>query len=92
MEKENMLVSITADTSMVEKKLGLLLEVLPEHVSDEFLSVISGLLNDVVFVNYPITVGAGGTLNFVCTLDFDAAAYDQVMAAARTFKANVTHK
>jgi hypothetical protein len=36
MKKAKMLASITADTSRIESKISALLEVLPEHVTDEF--------------------------------------------------------
>ena len=87
-----MLTSISVDISLVEEKLNRLLEVFPEHFPDELLGMISGLLNNVVFVNGYVAASTGGTLNAVCICDFDSAAYDQVMTAARAFKADLTHK
>lgn len=92
METQKMLASISADTSLIEEKLNLLFEVFPEHFPDQFLGVVSGLINNVVFVNDSVAVSASGSLDVVCTLDFDVAAYDQVMTAARAFKAHVTHE
>lgn len=89
---DKMLASISADTSLIEEKLNRLFEVFPEHFSDEFLGMVSGLLNNVVFVNGSVAVGAGGSFDVVCVFDFDAAPYDQVMTAARAFKTNLAHK
>ncbi|MEZ2378889.1 hypothetical protein [Enterobacter sp. RCC_40] len=87
-----MLVRVSADTSILKEKVDALLEVLPEHVPDELLSMITGLLSDIVFVNSSPTIGTGGTFNIVYALDFNAAAYSQIMAAARTLKINLTHE
>lgn len=92
MDANKKLASISADTSRIEEKLNRLLEVFPEHFPDELFGMVSGLLNNVVFVNDPVAAGAGGTLNAVCIIDFDSAAYDQVMTATRAFKADLTHK
>ena len=89
---DKMQASISADTSLIEKKMSCLLEMFPNHFSGELYRMVSGLLNNVVFVNGPIAVRASGSLDIVCVLDFDAAAYDQVMTAARAFKADLTHK
>ncbi len=92
MGKPKMLASIVADTSMMESKISALLEVLPEHVPDELLSMITGLFSNIVFVNSSPAIGAGGSFNIVYALDFNAATYSQVMAAARAFKGNITHQ
>jgi hypothetical protein len=89
---DKMLAFISADTSLIEEKLNRLFEVFPKHFSDELLGMVSGLLNNVVFVNGPVAVGAGGALDIVCVFDFDAASYDQVMTAAGAFKTNLAHK
>jgi hypothetical protein len=89
---DKMLASISADTSLIEEKLNRLFEVFPKHFSDELLGMVSGLLNHLVFVDGPVAVGAGGTLDIVCIFDFDSAAYDQIMTAARAFKVDLTHK
>ncbi|MCE2003126.1 hypothetical protein LWT89_18070 [Enterobacter asburiae] len=92
METKKILASISADTSILNDKLQALLEVLPEHVPDELLSMITGLLSDIVFVNSSPTTGTGGTFNIVYALDFNAATYSQVMTTARAFKTNVAHE
>ncbi|HAT3770920.1 TPA: hypothetical protein I8627_003797 [Citrobacter freundii] len=92
MGKPKMLASITADTSMMESKIPALLEVLPEHVPDDLLCMITSLLSDIVFVNSSPTIGAGGAFNIIYTLDFNAATYSQVMSAAKAFKGNITHQ
>lgn len=89
---DKMLASISADISLIKEKLNRLLEMLSNHFSDELLSMVSGLLNNVVFVNCSVAVRAGGPLDVVCILDFDAAAYDQIMTAARACKADLAHK
>lgn len=92
MGKPKILVSITADTSMMESKISALLEVLPEHIPDELLCMVTGLVSDVVFVNRPPAVGAGGAFDVTYTLDFARAAYSEVLAAARAFKFNLAHE
>ena len=87
-----MLACVSADTSILKEKVDALLEVLPEHVPDDLLSLITSLLSDIVFVNSSPTIGTGGAFNIVYTLDFNAATYSQVMAAARAFKGNITHQ
>lgn len=89
---DKMLASISADTSLIKEKLNRLFEMLSNHFSDELRSMVSCLLNNVVFVNGSVAVRADGPLEVVCILDFDAAAYDQIMTPARTFKAELTHK
>ncbi|RLM12138.1 hypothetical protein BIY31_04005 [Gibbsiella quercinecans] len=91
MKKAKVLASITADTSMIESKISVLLEVLPEHIPDELLGMIASLGGDIIFVNGAPTVGASGAFDIVYTLDFDSTAYSEVMSAARTFKINLTH-
>ncbi|WP_190311405.1 hypothetical protein [Pantoea sp. F_18] len=90
--KKEVVTSVSADFRLIEEKINHLLEVFPEHFSDEFFSVISGLLNNVIFVNHSLTVCAGGSFDVVCIFDFDTTAYDEVMAAARALKVNLTHK
>lgn len=92
MGKPKMLASIAADTSMMESKISALIEVLPEHVPDELLCMITCLFSDIVFVNSSPTIGTGGTFNIVYALDFNAATYSQVMTTARAFKTNVAHE
>ncbi|HDR2710777.1 hypothetical protein RZP48_01985 [Enterobacter asburiae] len=88
----NMLASISADTSILKAKSQKLLEMFPEHIPDQLLCMISSLLSDIVFVDGPPAVSAGGAFNIVYALDFNTAAYSQVMAAARTLKINPTHE
>ncbi|EAA5550918.1 hypothetical protein ZY50_13390 [Salmonella enterica subsp. enterica] len=92
METKKILASISADTSILNDKLQALLEVLPEHVPDELLSMITGLLSDIVFVNSSSTIGTSGTLNIVYAVDFNTATYSQVMTTARAFKTNLAHE
>lgn len=92
MEPKKMLVSISADTSILEEKIKSLFEVLPEHIPDEFFRMISGLPGDIVFANSSPAIGTGGAFDIIYTLDFDAAAYGQIMTAARAFKGNITHQ
>ncbi|MGS3448547.1 hypothetical protein ACB376_11145 [Klebsiella electrica] len=91
MKKAKLLASITADTSRIESKISALLEVLPEHVTDEILSVFSRLANEVILVNGPVAIAADGSLNIVHSLDFDPTAYNEIMSAARAFKFNLAH-
>lgn len=92
MPYQNMLVSISADTSIIEAKIQALLEVLPERIPDQLLCMILSLPGDITFVDSPPAVSTGGTCDIVCTPDFNAAAYSQVMAAARTLKTNLAHE
>ncbi len=87
-----MLACISADTSILKEKVHALLEVLPEHIPDELLSMITGLLSDIVFVNCSPTIGTGATFNIVYALDFNTATYSQVMTTARAFKTNLAHE
>nr|WP_199557770.1 hypothetical protein [Enterobacter roggenkampii] len=87
-----MLVRVSADTSILKEKVDALLEMFPEHIPDQLLCMISSLLSDIVFVNGPPAVSTGGAFNIVYALDFNTAAYSQVMAAARTLKINLTHE
>ncbi|MFJ5428988.1 hypothetical protein ACIPUP_07460 [Pectobacterium actinidiae] len=92
MKEKQMLASISADTSRIEEKVALLLKVLPERVSDEFRGVVTSLFNNIVFVDSPVTVGASGSLDIICILDFDTATYNQVISTARAFEADLTHE
>ncbi|CAH0199153.1 hypothetical protein SRABI13_01684 [Erwinia aphidicola] len=83
-----MLASIKADTSGIERKLQALLELLPEHIPDQFGSMLSDLVDDIILVNGTPAVAAGGSFDIVCVADFSGTAYDKVMAAARAFKAD----
>jgi hypothetical protein len=87
-----MLANVSADTSILKERVDALLEVLPEHVPDEFLSMITGLPGDIVFVNSPPAVSTVGAFNIIYTLDFNTAAYSQIIAAAGTLKTNLTHE
>ncbi|RNT39167.1 hypothetical protein B9059_015680 [Enterobacter roggenkampii] len=87
-----MLVRVSADTSILKEKVDALLEMFPEHIPDQLLCMISSLLSDIVFVNGPPAVSTCGAFNIVYALDFNTAAYSQVMAAARTLKINLTHE
>lgn len=87
-----MLVRVSADTSILKVKVDALLEMFPEHIPDQLLCMISSLLSDIVFVNGPPAVSTGGAFNIVYALDFNTAAYSQVMVAARTLKINLTHE
>ena len=87
-----MLVRVSADTSILKEKVDALLEMFPEHIPDQLLCMISSLLSDIVFVNGPPAVSTGGAFNIVYALDFNTAAYSQVMATARTLKINLTHE
>ncbi|BAS41074.1 hypothetical protein AB28_5596 [Raoultella ornithinolytica 2-156-04_S1_C2] len=87
-----MLALITADTSRIESKISALLEVLPEHVTDEVLGVLSRLANEIILVNGSVTVATDGSFNVVHAMDFDTTAYDEVMSAARAFKFNLAHE
>ena len=92
MKNAKMLALITADTSRIESKISALLEVLPEHVTDEFLGVLSRLANEIILVNGSVTVATDGSFNVVHAMDFDTTAYDEVMSAARAFKFNLAHE
>ncbi|MFC3191434.1 hypothetical protein ACFSKS_02365 [Pseudocitrobacter faecalis] len=92
MKNKKMLACVSADTSILKDKVDALLEVLPEHIPNDLLSMITGLFSDIVFMNSSPTIGAGGTLNIVYALDFNAATYSQVMTTARAFKGNITHQ
>ncbi|AZR64356.1 hypothetical protein SB6095_05259 [Klebsiella quasivariicola] len=91
MKKAKMLASITADTSRIESKMSALLEVLPEHVTDEVLCILSRLTNEIILVNGPVAIAADGSFNIVHVMDFDSTAYNEVMSAARAFKFNLAH-
>ncbi|ENV4610216.1 TPA: hypothetical protein ACHJ3T_004920, partial [Escherichia coli] len=91
MKKAKMLASIAADTSRIESKISALLEVLPEHVPDKLVDMVAGLICDIRFVNDPPAVGTSGSFDILYVLDFDPAAYSEVMAAARAFKVNLVH-
>jgi hypothetical protein len=82
---------ITADTSRIESKISALREVLPEHVTDEVLGVLSRLANEIILVNGSVTVAADGSLNIVHALDFDSTTYNEIMSAARALKFNLAH-
>lgn len=84
--------SISMDTSILEDKIYMLLEVFPESIPDKLLGIVTGLLNDIVFMNFPSTVSTGSTFDIVYALDFDATAYSQIMSAARAFKTNLAHE
>lgn len=92
MKNAKMLALITADTSRIESKISALLEVLPEHVTDEVLGVLSRLANEIILVNGSVTVATDGSFNVVHVMDFDTTAYDEVMSAARAFKFNLAHE
>nr|WP_323115664.1 hypothetical protein [Klebsiella variicola] len=91
MKKAKMLASITADTSRIESKISALLEVLPENVPDKLIDMATCLIGDIRFVNDPPAVGTGGSFDILYTLDFDSAAYSEVMAAAGALKVNLAH-
>lgn len=92
MKNAKMLALITADTSRIESKISALLEVLPEHVTDEVLGVLSRLANEIILVNGSVTVATDDSFNVVHAMDFDTTAYDEVMSAARAFKFNLAHE
>ena len=92
MKNAKMLALITADPSRIESKISALLEVLPEHVTDEVLGVLSRLANEIILVNGSVTVATDGSFNVVHAMDFDTTAYDEVMSAARAFKFNLAHE
>ena len=92
MEQKGMLVSITADTSRIERKLTTLLEMFPEHISDEFLSMLAGLSGNIIFAECLPAVSTCGAVDIIYSLYFGSAAYDEVVAAARAFKGNMTHR
>lgn len=91
-KNKEMLACVSADTSILKEKIDALLEVLPEHVPDELLSMITGLFSDIVFVNSSPTIGTGGPFNIVYALDFNAATYSQVLTTAGAFKTNLAHE
>ncbi|TPG62575.1 hypothetical protein EAH77_08780 [Ewingella americana] len=65
MELKNRLASISADTSLIEEKLERLLEVFPDHISDELFGMATGLLNKIVLMNSPIAVIASSPFNIL---------------------------
>ncbi len=65
-----MLASVSVDASMLEAKIQALLEVLPEHVPDELLSIISGLFSDIVSVNSSPTIGTDAAVNILVSQQF----------------------
>lgn len=87
-----MLASIKADTSRIEGKIQELFEMLPEHIPDELLSILSGLADNVIFVNDSATVITDGVFDIVYALDFSPTAYNEVMTAIRALKTDVAHK
>lgn len=87
-----MLASIIADTSRIESKISELFEVLPKHVPDDFLSILPGLTDSIIFANSPFAVNANAPVDIVYALNFDLVAYCEVMSASRTFKPDVAHK
>ncbi len=86
-----MLASIKTDTSRIEEKIQGSLEVLPEHIPDHLLSVISSLSGEIILVNDASAVITGGALNVFYALDFSPTAYNEVMTAIRAFKTDFTH-
>nr|WP_261455921.1 hypothetical protein [Serratia ficaria] len=83
--------SLSLDARLIDKKINNLLEVLPKHILDSFLGIIPSLLDNITLVNSPTALGAGGSFNVVCILDFDRASYDQVISASRALKFNIAH-
>ncbi|AUU92123.1 hypothetical protein C2U55_25100 [Enterobacteriaceae bacterium ENNIH3] len=86
-----MLASIKADTSRIEEKIQGLFEMLPEHVPDHLLSIISSLSGEIILVNNTPAVITGGTFDVLYALDFSPTAYNEVMTAIRAFKTDFTH-
>ena len=86
MKNGEQLASLSMDTSEIQSKLNGLFEVLPESIPDEFRSMIFGLLSNVILVNDAAAIGAGCPLDVVYALDFDTAAYDKILSAARALK------
>jgi hypothetical protein len=86
MNNSKHLASLSMDASAIQSKLDGLLEVLPESILDELRSMLFGLLSNVILVNGAAAIGAGSSLDVVYALDFDTAAYDKVLSAARTLK------
>ena len=86
-----MLASIKADTSRIEEKIQGLFEMLPEHVPDHLLSIISSLSGEIILVNNAPTVITSGTVDVLYALDFSPTAYNEVMTAIRAFKTDYTH-
>lgn len=91
MKKAKLLASITADTSRIEGKISALLEVLPEHIPDKLIDMVTRLIGDIRFVNDSPAVGTGGSFDIIYTLDFDTTTYSEVMAAAGALKVNLAH-
>jgi hypothetical protein len=92
MEAKNMLASLKVDTSRIEAKINSLLEVFPEGRLEHLLDLFPCLLDKIVFVDSSVAVVTRGSFDIVYTLDFDAAAYSQIMTTAGTLKAYLTHK
>lgn len=92
MQEQKMLVSLSVDISILEEKIQALLEVLPEHILEQPLCMISSLLSDIIFVDGSPAVSTGSAFDIVYTLDFDTAAYSQAMTTARALKTNLTHE
>ncbi|WGL96520.1 hypothetical protein [Arsenophonus nasoniae] len=91
MNKQKILTSPHMDTSIVREKLKKLFDALPKDIPDDISSMISGLLDNIILKNGLVTVSTSSTLNVIYILDFDESFYNQVMAAARALKSDITH-
>ncbi|PHM64275.1 hypothetical protein [Xenorhabdus sp. KJ12.1] len=90
--KEPILASIKFDTSKLDKKIDELKSLFLEDIHEDFLGVITGLSENVIFTDNPATRSTGGAVEVVYFLDFDAGAYNKVTMAIRALKRNLTHK
>lgn len=79
------------DDSIVEDKLKKLFNALPKNIPGDIRLMIRGLVDNVIIKNSPDTVSASSALNVIFTPDFDEGFYNQVMAAARALKSDITH-
>lgn len=79
------------DTCLIDKKRQELPEVLAGALPDKLSGMFASLVDNIILVNGSPTSLAGSIFDIVYTLNFDTTIYDQVLAAARTFKANFAH-
>ncbi|MDR5610415.1 MULTISPECIES: hypothetical protein [unclassified Arsenophonus] len=91
MNKQKIPISLYMDDSIVEEKLKKLFDALPKDIPDDISSMISGLLDNIILKNSPATVSANGTFNVIYVPDFEESFYNQVMAATRALKSDITH-
>ena len=73
------------------KALHHLSEVISENISDKNRSMVTGLLNDILFVDNSAAMDASDSGSIINIADFGPTVYGEIVVAAWALKRNVTH-